>query len=324
MEKNIHYYINRFQKLRRDYKNGGAPHKPILLLSILEAIKQGYIRSTRIEITPELVLLFKDIWSLLVVTKHDCRFPLPFYHLRSEPFWELIPNSGCEVWVESKAAMRSFSNLYTAVAFALLDKELYQLMCNDDTNNLLKEVLIQKYFPHASNTIPQSNIEYQQQIICQSIFMDNSESYLDSLEVLKKTLSNDDYEEEVVLRSASFKREVPKLYSYTCAISGLNISIAENVSMLDACHIIPFSENKDDSITNGIALCPNLHRAFDRGLITIDKDYRVITSAKFIEADDSSYSIKQFEGKHIQLPENKKFHPSTQALQWHHEHIFLG
>ncbi|WP_379661331.1 HNH endonuclease [Pseudopedobacter beijingensis] len=34
---------------------------------------------------------------------------------------------------------------------------------------------------------------------------------------------------------------------------------------IDACHIIPFSLTHDDRITNGIALCPNMHRAFDRG-----------------------------------------------------------
>lgn len=30
-----------------------------------------------------------------------------------------------------------------------------------------------------------------------------------------------------------------------------------NVSMVDACHIVPFSEGYDDTLTNGIALCPN-------------------------------------------------------------------
>ncbi|MDR2064942.1 MAG: hypothetical protein LBP85_04455, partial [Prevotellaceae bacterium] len=40
-----------------------------------------------------------------------------------EPFWKLVANAGCEKWVESKSSMRSFSNLTTAVKYALIDKK---------------------------------------------------------------------------------------------------------------------------------------------------------------------------------------------------------
>ena len=33
-------YLKNFSKLRRDYKFGGAPHKPILLLAIINLIKK--------------------------------------------------------------------------------------------------------------------------------------------------------------------------------------------------------------------------------------------------------------------------------------------
>ncbi|WP_079718442.1 HNH endonuclease [Parapedobacter luteus] len=45
----------------------------------------------------------------------------------------------------------------------------------------------------------------------------------------------------------------------------------------------PFSVSHDDRIGNGIALCPNMHRAFDRGLLSVDEDYRVIVSPHFTE-----------------------------------------
>lgn len=60
--------------------------------------------------------------------------------------------------------------------------------------------------------------------------------------------------------------------------------------MIDACHIVPFSESYNDIVTNGIALCPNLHRAFDSGLISIDENYKVIVSNTFIE-ERNNYSI---------------------------------
>ena len=87
--------------------------------------------------------------------------------------------------------------------------------------------------------------------------------------------------------------------------------------MIDACHIVPFAKSHDDTISNGLALCPTLHRAFDRHLIGIDDDYRVVISKSFIERCDSTYSIQQFEDKHILLPSNRKYYPSQENLQKH-------
>jgi putative restriction endonuclease len=102
-EKSIEYYINLLTKLRRDYKNDGAPHKPILLLSIIGSIKSGFIKSNKIFITPELVGFFKKKWGALVTSKrHHCIFALPFYHMRSEPFWRLIPKTGYEKFFKSE------------------------------------------------------------------------------------------------------------------------------------------------------------------------------------------------------------------------------
>jgi putative restriction endonuclease len=89
-------YLKAFEKLRIDKAHGDAPHKPILLLSVLQTFQNGLNTSQRIYITPELVALFKSNWSLLVTTKHDCRFALPFYHLTSDKFWKIIPKSGFE------------------------------------------------------------------------------------------------------------------------------------------------------------------------------------------------------------------------------------
>jgi predicted restriction endonuclease len=39
--------------------------------------------------------------------------------------------------------------------------------------------------------------------------------------------------------------------------------------MVDACHIVPIGRHGSDHVTNGLSLCPNLHRAFDRGLLSV-------------------------------------------------------
>jgi putative restriction endonuclease len=41
MRKDLPYYIHFFTHLKRDMKNGGAPHKPILLLAIIRLFENG-------------------------------------------------------------------------------------------------------------------------------------------------------------------------------------------------------------------------------------------------------------------------------------------
>jgi len=101
----------------------------------------------------------------------------------------------------------------------------------------------------------------------------------------------------------------------------MKIDATLNVSMVDACHIIPFSESFNDTITNGIALCPNLHRAFDRGLIAIENNYKVIVSKSFRE-DESNYRIGGFEGKEIRLPRMKDYFPLKENFEWHKNNVF--
>ena len=84
--KDLAYYVYCFTHLKRDMKNGGAPHKPILILSLIEQFEKQLFYSNQIYITPELVSSFKTHWTELVKTNHHAIFALPFYHLNSEPF----------------------------------------------------------------------------------------------------------------------------------------------------------------------------------------------------------------------------------------------
>lgn len=124
------------------------------------------------------------------------------------------------------------------------------------------------------------------------------------------------FDEDVqFVRSAAFQQVVPRVYNYTCCISGMKVIPLANHSMIDACHIIPFRESGDNSINNGIALCPNLHRAFDRNLIGIDVNYRVVVSNNFDELENHPYGLRLFHGKEIKLPDLKKYWPDRERLR---------
>lgn len=314
MFKDLSYYIHCFTHLKRDMKNGGAPHKPILLLSVIRLFELGIYADTQIYVLPELVASFKSNWAKLVLTNHFPVFALPFYHLSSEPFWKLIANAGCEKWIESKSSMRSFGNLTTAVKYALIDKELFDLLLLPENRDMLKITLLDKYFPDTKSNFGTNGND---DLPSETILHDNSERYKQKIIELKNQVDENAFQEEIFIRSGLFKREIPKIYNHSCAVSGLRISAVANVSMVDACHIVPFSEGYDDTLTNGIALCPNLHRAFDRGLISISDDYTILINRNFVENQKSAFNLSQFAGQKLFLPFAEELYPALDNLAIH-------
>lgn len=309
----LSYYVHCFTHLKRDGKNGGAPHKPILLLSIIRLFEKGLFTNNQIYILPELVASFKSNWSQLVATNHFPIFAMPFYHMSSEPFWKLNANVGCEKWIESKSSMRSLGNLTTAIKFALIDNKLAELLVHPESRGVLKISILDRYFPETKSNYGNNGNDDLPNV---SILNEPSEEYKRRIIELKNQVDENAFQEEVFIRGGLFKREIPKIYNNTCAITGLRIDAITNVSMVDACHIVPFSEGYDDTLTNGIALCPNLHRAFDRGLISISDNYEVILNKNFVESK-SVYNLFQFEGKQILLPNQLEYYPTLDNIAQH-------
>lgn len=308
------YYVHKFTHLKRDNKNGGAPHKPILLFSLIDLYQRNLIDTEKVFLVPEFVASFKSHWNKLVITNHHPIFALPFYHMSSEPFWHLIPNFGCEKWIESKSSMRSLNNLMTAVHHVEIDKELFELLNDPVSREVLKSSILEKYFPLVANYYIASDDDVLPDA---SILNEPSISYRTKIDELKRQVDEITFQEEVFIRGGLFKREIPKIYDNTCAISGMRIDAVTNVSMVDACHIVPFSESYDDSISNGIALSPNLHRAFDRGLISISDDYTVLIKKNFVENSNSSFNLSQFENRIILLPTQESLFPSLDNIKQH-------
>jgi len=317
MSNAINKYLKAFGKLRLDRSHGIAPHKPILLISILQLFASKFIKENRIYLTPELVALFRENWAKLVTTQHDCRISYPFYYLRSDKFWHLKPKNNFIEISSFGSLVKSFSKLNEAIDYASFDEELFKLLEDQLNCNILIEFLLETYLSETKNRFNNKDGNNEIGDIEQQILKEDAVEYVAEV----KKLIREKREEEIFLRSSIFKREVPKIYNYTCCISGMRIDTMENISMVDACHIVPFSESYDDTITNGIALCPNLHRAFDRGLIAIDENYRVLVSTSFKEFD-VSYGIKAFEGKEIRLPRLKNHFPLKENLGWHKREIF--
>lgn len=307
-------YIRAFTRLRRASTNGGAPHKPVLLLSVLQLAAQGGIVRGQVFITPELIALFRSNWNRLVTTRHDPLMAQPFFHMKTEGFWKLIPKEGT-IDLDSMAQFtKSLIRLDAAIEYAQLNDDLFALMLDTDSNLTLQHALLHRYFPDAPLTggpVPYGQLDMFTDIT-DKILHESPADYRTAMDAL--LAANDD--EEVFLRGSMFKREVPRVYDHQCAISGMRIVATANIQMVEACHIVPFSQSHDDTIGNGMALTPTLHTAFDRGLISISADYRVLVSDAFHE-QPGEYGLRRFEGRELLLPNDRSYWPGQGNLGWH-------
>jgi putative restriction endonuclease len=119
-----------------------------------------------------------------------------------------------------------------------------------------------------------------------------------------------------VIREAKFQKNIRFLYKGKCAICSLQARLTE------AAHIIPVSDDGSDEIDNGILLCRNHHRAYDAGLIAINKDYVIVLNnkyAKHLEENGEGFKLKEFIeisriGEKINLPDDKRYYPKKEFL----------
>lgn len=81
-----------------------------------------------------------------------------------------------------------------------------------------------------------------------------------------------------LVRSSRNKRQLEDLYKKICQICQGLLPVGKQRHTIDYAHIRPLGapHNGPDQISNMLSICPNHHRQFDRGAISIDPDTRAI------------------------------------------------
>lgn len=121
---------------------------------------------------------------------------------------------------------------------------------------------------------------------------------------------------EELFNATSFRDFVMVGYSNKCAVTGTVISWHE-YNNLEAAHIKPKSHGGTYIPNNGIAMCRDMHWAFDKGFFTISDDFRIIVHDEI----ESEY-LKSLHGKQLNLPQNNFFIPDIKNLEYHRENVF--
>ena len=117
-----------------------------------------------------------------------------------------------------------------------------------------------------------------------------------------------------------FRRAVLSSYHGRCCMSGLS-----EQRLLIASHIVPWSKDKANRLnpSNGLCLSAIHDRAFDKGLITLTDDFKIVVSDEIKRRDEHFIKsvISSLHGRQIELPE--RFMPSVEFISRHRTNLFV-
>ncbi len=127
-----------------------APHKAIMLLSVIDLIETGVITSNRIYYTKQLDSQFHHNWVRYVayLEGYSARSATPFFHMSYEPFWSLKLKDDCPWSEKDLAEARIYMNpdkMNEAIDYAQIDAELYELLLDSVVRAKYRVVLISNY-----------------------------------------------------------------------------------------------------------------------------------------------------------------------------------
>lgn len=316
-------YIKAFSNLKTDKSKSRwdeqtmfrAPHKPLLLLSVMDRFAEGAYSTNLIEVDEDLSELFAIYWSLVDPPSARGNIAMPFYHLTSDEFWHLLPREGYEERLKYGGKIHSIRKLCETVYGAKLDDDLYDLLQQDGSRDTLRTVIINTYFAP----------ELRQRLIQQGKI--NLESYFYSQDLLAKVKGRKLKElaasdEMYAVRDQGFKRTMRRIYAHRCTLCGIRVQTAEGHTAVVGAHIIPWSISHDDDPRNGLSLCRLCHWTFDEGLLTINLDYVVRTSSQLNSLENMPAHLALLNQRGMIRPDDSDFLPDPQSLSWHMDKIF--
>jgi putative restriction endonuclease len=122
-------------------------------------------------------------------------------------------------------------------------------------------------------------------------------------------------------RERSFMHNVRAAYSNRCAITGLRLINGGGRPEVQAAHIQPVASKGPDSIRNGLALSGTVHWMFDRGLISIGDDYKILVAENHVPED--AVRLLNKNGV-IHLPKDQTLYLNAHYLKFHRDQVFKG
>lgn len=300
-------WLERLYNLRRDKRGSHErPHKPVLLLSIIDLLDRGVIKTNLVPLSDELVATFKRYFTVVKQEDDQPTIQNPFFHLSGDGFWQLVPlpGQGPVYRPGATSGAPSVAELRRRLTHGVFDAGFWMLMGEPVARHQMREALIVRYFP-----------EWRGQLA--------------ALVVQSRAAKAPDRLQEDLPpgRDAAFRRTILEVYDYRCAACGVRVLLDQAMSLVEAAHLIPFGMSRNDKPTNGVALCPNHHWAMDRHLIAPCPDSKRragvwrVNGERLDDRIEGQRDLVALANRPVIPPSEEKFYPATESLRWREQHL---
>jgi putative restriction endonuclease len=117
---------------------------------------------------------------------------------------------------------------------------------------------------------------------------------------------------------SSFRASLTSAYRFQCAITG-----ETTLPTLEAAHIRPYKKDGTHDLRNGLLLRADFHKLFDRGLVTVTPEHRVVISGRIRDQWFNGKAYYRLQGEPLKrLPDLPADRPDPEQLRWHNENVF--
>ncbi len=113
-----------------------------------------------------------------------------------------------------------------------------------------------------------------------------------------------------------------KAYDKRCAFTGFQFINGGGRAEVEAAHIKSVEAKGPDVVQNGLALSGTVHWMFDRGLLSVADDERILLSNHINDVDGVRKILNR--ERPGAIPRRLHEQPDPQFLRWHREHCFKG
>jgi putative restriction endonuclease len=281
----------------RTEARGVAPHKPLMLLTVIDLIESGDIPDGWVKYDVRLVSRFRDYWELVLERqRNQPDIAMPFHALGGarDQVWETFTATGEPS--EAKATTRLCS----------LNPALFACLQDADFRREARTTLVTLYFTPK-----------EQVMLCARLDLPVPDTAV--IEAMK--LDADEFKaRQKKGRDSRFKSDVLGGYYFTCALTGYRLD-TETTSIVQAAHIHQHAVSGNDDPRNGLALTPDAHWMFDAGLWTVipkgDDLLVQVATNRFSESSPHGRLLSQFHEHPLHFHSHARLRPDPLNLKWH-------
>ena len=270
-----------------------APHKPLLLLIAISKLLHGQKEIPFTDVERLLAPLLR-VYAPPVKGRHQPE--LPYWHLQSDTLWEIpgadrLPRQAGG-FPRIPALRETSGHLAKPIADALLS--------NRTLTDQVIELLLEEHFPESLH-----------EDILAAV----------GLDIPTTTLVMEQQTEYVVARrrDPGFRDKVLRAYEHRCAATGFRAALGGSYFGCEAAHIQWHAYDGPDTVENGIALEPTLHKLFDAGAWSLTDDRRILVSSEFTGTDETVKRVRNLHGQLLRTPQIGEPLISVEYIRWHRE-----